>query len=66
LIGRQLPGLLKQEHRSLLVAAKLFPFKRSYKMLKIYLKHYIETLGNIKKLKELKLAEPAQPKELKK
>lgn len=48
-----LPGLLKQEHRTLAISVGLFSFAKAYQMMKLYIQTFKETLVNLNKLKEL-------------
>ena len=48
-----LPGLLKQEHRSLLVLINRFPLNIVYDKLIMYLEKFKESIYNHDKLKEL-------------
>ena len=52
LAGKMLPGLMKQEHRSLLVLIKRFPHKLVYDRLLMYLGKFRENVTNHDKLKE--------------
>lgn len=43
LSGKHLPGLHKQEHRTLDFIVKEFPFGKTYPVLKAFLKQYLAT-----------------------
>lgn len=51
LSARMLPGLLKQEHRTLLVSVHLLSLDKVYYMVKLYLECFRETLINVNKLR---------------